>query len=290
MPNAEDIWRVSIKDKEYPESLKAIPNPPAILYYRGSFITHGERLFGIVGTRRPSDYGRQAALYMAGALADAGFAIVSGMAPGIDTWAHKACVEKGGRTIAVMGTGVDSASIYPRDNLQLSQEIIARGGCLVSELPPGTHGSAITFPHRNRIISGLSEGVLVVEAKEKSGSLITANYARLQGKKLFALPGQIFSANAAGPHQLIQQGAMLAQSPDDIFAALDAAPPKAQKTLIAENSEEAMIIQSLKEGPADIDKIIEKTKLDAPAAMRTLALMEISGKIRSLGGSVYAIA
>ncbi len=189
----EDIKEIKIEDKNYPKLLKKFPDAPKVLYYRGNFIQQNESCFGIVGTRRPSPYGQQVTLQIAGELADAGLIIVSGMAPGIDTFAHKICVEKGKRTIAVLGTGLDEKSIYPQSNLALSKKIIETGGCLISELPPRTHGSIYSFPKRNRIISALSLGVLVVEAKDKSGSLITANYAKRQNKKLFAMPGKIYA-------------------------------------------------------------------------------------------------
>ena len=212
------------------------------------------------------------------------------MAPGIDTFAHKAVVEKKKRTIAVLGTGLDEKSIYPQQNLDLSRKIIENGGCLISELPPGSHGSKFTFPKRNRIISALSVGVVVVEAKEKSGSLITARYAKEQRRKLFAVPGPIFSLNSKGPNSLIKAGAILAENANDILKNLQLAPIKKQKELLAENNEEQVILQTLQEGSLYIDTIIEKTKLNASLVSSTLALMEISGKIRNLGGNVYAIA
>src|SRR3989344_2056640 len=180
----DNIQTFNIEDKNYPELLKKISNAPKVLYYRGVLPTNQENCFAIVGTRRPSLYGQQATIEITGQLADANATIVSGMAPGIDTFAHQAVVEKGKRTIAVLGTGLDEKSIYPQQNLDLSRKIIENGGCLISELPPGTHGSKLTFPKRNRIISALSLGTVVIEAKEKSGSLITARYAIAQHKKL----------------------------------------------------------------------------------------------------------
>ena len=285
----KDIKEIKIEDKDYPELLKKIPDAPKILYYRGNFVKNEESCFGIVGTRRASPYGQQATLQITGELADAGLTIVSGMAPGIDTFSHRACVEKRKRTIAVLGTGLDEKSIYPQQNLELSRKIIETGGCLISELPPGTHGSNFTFPKRNRIISGLSLGVLVVEAKEKSGSLITANYAKEHRKKIFAVPGPIFSSNSKGPNKLIRQDAKLVESANDILEELNLAPVKRQKELIAENETEKLILFAIKEEPLYIDKIIEKTKLNASAVASSLALMEISGKIRNLGGNVYGL-
>ena len=221
------------------------------------------------------------------------------MAPGIDTFAHKSCVEKGTRTIAVLGTGLDEKSIYPQQNLNLSRKIIETGGCLISEFSPGTPGYPNNFRQRNRIISALSLGVLVVEAKEKSGSLITAGFAKIQQKKLFAVPGQIFLQNSKGPNKLIKEGATLVESAQDILDVLALSgveglgiiPQKFAKQIFAtENIQENLVLQALKEESLYIDKIIEKTKLNASIVATTLALMEISGKIRSLGGNTYSLS
>ena len=285
----DEVRSINIEDKDYPESLRKIPDAPKILYYRGNFVAQESR-FAVVGTRRPSPYGQQVTLQLAGELADAGLTIISGMAPGIDTFAHKICVEKGQRTIAVLGTGLDEKSIYPQQNIPLSKKIIETGGCLISELPPDSHGSKFTFPRRNRIIAGLSLGVLVVEAKEKSGSLITAQYAKEQKKEIFAVPGSIFSLNSRGPNNLIKNGAHLVESANDILGELGLSPQKIQKEFFAENKEENLILMALTEEPIHIDRMIEKTKLPVNLVATTLALMEISGTIRNLGGNVYAIA
>lgn len=280
---------IRIEDKKYPESLKKIKNPPKVLYYRGDFIKENENCFAIVGTRNPSDYGKEASLKISSELADAGLTIISGMAPGIDTIVHKAVVEKNRRTIAVLGTGLDEKSIYPKENIELSREIIQNGGCLISELPPGTKGSKFTFPKRNRVISGLSLGVLVVEAKEKSGSLITARYAKEQGKKLFAVPGSILSSNSKGPNILIQEGAKILLSTNDILEDLQLSPIMNKLHLPSEDREEQLIISRLQEESLNIDKIIETTGLSPSIVATKLALMEISGTIRNLGGNVYSL-
>jgi len=289
----EEIKQVKITDENYPESLKKIPDAPKVLYYRGNF-TKDENCFAVVGTRRPSDYGQQATLQIAGELADTGLTIVSGMAPGIDTFAHKICVEKGRRTIAVLGTGIDEKSIYPQENLELSRQIIKNGGCLISEFAPGTPGYPNNFRQRNRIISALSLGVLVVEAKEKSGSLITASYAKIQKKKLFAVPGPVYALNSKGPNTLIKEGATLVEIAQDILDVLGMQishkPHDREVYGISENTEESLILQALKEEALYIDKIIEKTNLGAPVVGSTLALMEISGKIRNLGGNTYSLS
>ncbi len=285
-----EIKTVKITDKQYPALLKKITGAPKLLYYRGVLPTNKEKCFAVVGTRRPSDYGQQATLQITKELLDARVIIVSGMAPGIDTFAHQACVERGSRTIAVLGTGLDEKSIYPKTNLELSRQIIKHGGCLISEYPPGTRATKFTFPARNRIVSALSLGVLVIEAKEKSGSLITANLAIQQKKKLFAVPGSIYTLNSKGPNQLIKAGATLVESAQDIFDVLDIDPKKVLlKAPAAENAQEELIFDALQEESLYIDAIIKKTNLSAPIVGSTLALMEISGKIRNLGGNTYSL-
>ena len=272
--------------------MKKIKGAPKDLYYKGTLPGPNDKCLAIIGTRRYSPYGQQVASKISGELADAGLTIVSGLAPGIDTFSHRAVVEKRKRTIAVLGTGLDEKSIYPQTNLDLSKKIVECGGCLISELPEGTPGSKFSFPRRNRIISGLSLAVLVIEAKEKSGSLITADYAVKQNKKLFSIPGQIYSPNSAGPNRLIKNGAKLITSAADVLIELGlqsfaTSPP--QDKFSAENLEEKLIIEALKYEPLHVDKIIEKTKLNASIVATTLALMEISGKIHGLRGNAYSL-
>lgn len=284
-----EIKAIKIDDKEYPARLKEIKDPPKILYYKGILPNNNENLIGIVGTRNPSPYGQQATLKISGELIDSGLVIVSGLAPGIDTLSHKSVIEKNKRTIAVLGTGIDERSIYPKNNLWLANKILECGGCLISELPEGTPGSKFSFPKRNRIISGLSSAILVVEAKEKSGSLITANYAIKQGKILMAIPGQIYSLNSAGTNKLIKNGAKLISNTNDILENLGFDKQKIENNLPASNTEENIIMETLKNEPLHIDKIIEKSKLGASLVATTIALMEISGKIRSLGSNIYSL-
>lgn len=285
----EGIKTISLKDKNYPKLLKEIKNPPKVLYCRGEVLPK-ENCFAIVGTRRCSTYGKEIALEIAGDLAETGLTIVSGLAPGIDTFAHQAAVERGKRTIAVLGTGIDEKSIYPTSNIKLARKILETSGCLISEYPPGTPGSKFTFPQRNRIISGLSLGVLVVEAKEKSGALITAQWAKKQGRKIFAVPGPIRSSNSRGPNKLIKEGAKLVESANDILVELKLPKKAGVKEIIGETKEEQLILDALKEGSLYIDKIIEKTKLPTAIVTSTLAILEIRGKIRNLGANIYAIS
>jgi len=286
----DEIKTINIQDKNYPKLLKEIKDPPEILYVRGEILPD-DSFFAVVGTRMASSYGKQVALEIAGDLAEAGLTIVSGMAPGIDTFCHQATLERKGRTIAVLGTGLDEKSIYPQSNLKLAEKILKTGGALISEYPPGTPGSKFTFPQRNRIISGLSLGVLVVEAKQKSGALITAHHAFSQNRKVFAVPGPIHSSNSKGPHYLIKKGAKLAENANDILRELNLPFPRFHlgKEIKGENEGENLILGVLKEGALDVDKIIEKTNLPASKVASTLAILEIKGKVRNLGGNIYAI-
>lgn len=287
-----DIKTLSINEENYPKRLKEIAEAPKKLYYQGE-LKPDESSFAMVGTRRASAYGKQVALSIAGDLASAGLTIVSGLAPGIDTFCHQAVLENKGRTIAVLGTGIDERSFYPKENLKLARKILASGGCLISEYPPGTPGSKFTFPQRNRIISGLCLGVLVIEAKQKSGALITANYGFSQKRKVFAVPGSIYSLNSKGCHYLIKRGAKLVESANDILKELNL--PQFQclipgiKHLVGENPEENLVLEVLKQGPLDIDKIIEKTGLSASLTASTLTVLEVDNKVRKLGGNTYAL-
>ncbi|HDZ54152.1 MAG TPA: DNA-protecting protein DprA [Candidatus Nealsonbacteria bacterium] len=285
----EEIKEININNKDYPELLKKIKNPPKVLYVKGN-IFPDEPCFAIVGTRRFSSYGKQVALGIAGDLAEAGLIIVSGLAPGIDTFVHQATVERRTQTIAVLGTGIDEKSIYPQSNLRLAQKIIEKGGALISEYRPGTRGTQFTFPQRNRIIAGLSLGVLVVEAKEKSGALITAHYALEQGRKVFAIPGSIYSSNSRGSHNLIKKGAKLIENANDILRELNLPIKKKAKTTTGKTKEENLVLEALREESLYVDKVIEKTKLQASVVSSTLSTLEIKGKIRNLGGSIYAIS
>jgi len=284
--------KITIEDKDYPEQLKKIKNAPKALYFRGK-IRPDEVRFAIVGTRRYSSYGKQVALEIAGNLAESGLTIVSGLAPGIDTFAHTAVVEQGRRTIAVLGTGLDEKSIYPKENIKLARKIVELEGLLISEYPPGTRGTRFSFPQRNRVISGLSKGVLVIEAKQKSGSLITANYAFSQKRKVFAIPGSIYSLNSHGTNFLIKQGAKLVDSANDILEELNLSisvpPATSNATDGTQTLEENLVLDTIKEESLHLDKIIEKTKLNPAIAASTLTILELRNKVRNLGGNIYAL-
>lgn len=285
----EEIKTVTIQDENYPPLLKKIENPPKTLYFRGN-LPKEEICFAVIGTRKSSNYGKEIAWQMTKDLAENGLIIVSGFAPGIDTIAHKAVVEIKKRTIAVLGTGLDEKVIYPKSNLKLMEKILENGGCLISELPPKTPGAKYTFPQRNRIISGLSLGVLVVEAREKSGAIITAEYAFSQKRKVFAIPGSIFSQTSRGCHYLLKKGAKLVESTEDILRELGIEKKVKEKLIEGESIEESLILEVLKEGASDTEKIIETTKLPAAKVASTLAILEIKGKVKNLGGNIYAIS
>lgn len=286
-----DVNKIKIveeKDDNYPDALKIIPDRPKTLYVRGE-IKKDEKCFAIVGTRRCSDYGKEIAFSIAQGLSQAGLTIVSGMARGIDTFAHKGALSNQGRTIAVLGTGLDEKTIYPQENIKLSKEILENHGCLISEYPVGSPGLRGNFPRRNRIISGLSLGVLVVEAKYKSGALITAKLAKKQEKMLFAIPGSIHALNSKGPHLLIKKGAKLVETANDILEELGLFKKTKKGTIQGKTLEQRLILDVLKQGGLHIDKVTEKTKLLPRTISIALSIMEAEGKIKNLGNNVYII-
>ncbi|MCM8789491.1 MAG: DNA-processing protein DprA [Candidatus Omnitrophica bacterium] len=209
---------ITLEDSDYPENLKNIPGAPIVLYVKGSFIIQDNFGFSIVGSRRASLYGLNAAEKFASELSQKGFTIISGMARGIDTYAHKGALKAGGRTVAVMGSGFNH--IYPQENIDLAEEI-SKNGAVISEFPINAEPLPQNFPRRNRIISGLSLGVIVVEAARNSGALITADFALEQGRDVFALPGKIDSNLSFGTNGLIKQGAKLVSCVDDILEELN---------------------------------------------------------------------
>jgi DNA processing protein len=275
---------------DYPDLLKAIPNPPPVLYARGKLLARDSWALGVVGTRRASVYGREATRALVSGLAASGVTIVSGLAYGIDTHAHRAALDAGGRTIAVLGSGVDI--IYPAQNRELAERII-ESGALVSEYPLGTRPEGGNFPPRNRIISGLSLGVLVVEGTTRSGAMITADYAAEQGREVFAVPGNILNRASSGPNQLIQQGAKLVTTIGDILEELNltmAAEHAEAREVIPDNEAEAMLLKHLSTEPIHVDELGRAAGLPMSEVASTLTLMELKGKVRQIGGMNYVIA
>jgi len=284
---------VTFTSTDYPKSLFEIPDPPPFLYVRGELRCH-ETAVAIVGSRRATAYGLQTTARLAESLAAHGVTVISGMARGVDTAAHKGALAANGRTIGVLGCGIDQ--VYPPENRKLFQEMAERGG-LVSEFPLGTLPLAENFPRRNRIISGLSRGVLVVEAAEKSGSLITAQYALEQGRDVFAVPGNISFATSRGSNRLIKQGAKLVDCVEDILEELPgfAEMPESAGLQPAVRSfsltpKEAAIYEVLARSPLHIDDIIAQTELTAAEVSSMLLHLELKGAITPLPGTHYSIS
>jgi DNA processing protein len=278
---------------DYPKSLFEIADPPPFLYVRGELRSR-EPAIAIVGSRRATTYGLLTTGRLAEALGRHGVTVVSGMARGVDTAAHKGALTAGGRTTGVLGCGIDK--VYPPENRTLFAEM-AEKGCLVSEFPLGTLPLAENFPRRNRIISGLSQGVLVVEATENSGSLITAQYALEHGRDVFAVPGNISFATSRGTNRLIKQGAKLVDCVEDILEELpgfctaatgipDGPPPRA----FALTPKEAAVYELLARSPLHIDDIINQTELTAAEVSSMLLHLELKGAVTPLPGTHYAIA
>lgn len=284
----EKIDIITVLDKAYPELLRHIPHPPFILYVRGSHDVWQNNCFGVVGTRALSDYGRRSTPHIVLDLAKS-FVIVSGLAAGIDTLAHKAALDSGGKTIAVLGCGIDDNTIFPRQNLTLAQKIIKNGGAVMSEYAIGTHGTAFTFPQRNRIVSGLSRGVLVVEADIKSGAMITAKCAMEQNRDVFAIPGGIFSKMSEGTNFIIKKGAKLVTCAEDILEDYDIYLEKTEKIIRANNELEEKILTVLTGDPMTTDDIIRKTGLGIAQTNATLMMMEINRKIKNLGNGKFVL-
>jgi DNA processing protein len=285
----EDINTIDINNPLYPQLLKEIIDPPRVLYYKGNLDFNGAPIIAVVGTRRCSDYGKQATIEIVSKLAQAGFAIVSGMAKGIDTIVHQTALDYNSKTIAVLGTGIDDKSIYPQENLGLSKKIIENNGAIISEYPPSTTGYKSNFPERNKIISGISQAVLVIEAKEKSGALITARHATRQKKMVFALPGSIYSLNSQGCNCLIKNGAKLIEKAEDIFKEFGLSPKIINRKIANTTIEEKIILDILKNQALHINKIIELTKLSSAKANSSLINLEMTGIIKNLGNNTFII-
>lgn len=282
------IRKITIQDKAYPKLLKEIYDPPKELYILGKLKAEENYPLAVVGTRKISNYGKQVTIDLVRNLAKAGLTIISGLALGVDGLAHQSCLDVNGRTIAVLGSGLNQ--IYPSIHKKLAEKIIQSGGAIISEYPPDTRPEKWTFPMRNRIIAGLSLGVLVIEAPEISGALITARCALDFGREVFAVPGNIYSQNSVGTNQLIKLGAKPVTKAEDILDALNLELALEQKREIKPASkEEKIILEILAAGPVHIDEIIKKTKLDSPIVSSTLTMMEITGKVRHIGNGNYTI-
>jgi len=281
---------LTLEDEDYPANLLKINNPPSILYVKGKIKEADQFAVAVVGSRIPSEYGRQAASLISRGLASEGITIVSGMARGIDSISHREALRAGGRTIAVLGSGIDV--IYPPENKGLFHEIILNGA-VISELPVSTLPNGINFPNRNRIISGLSLGVVIVEAGEKSGSLITANYATNQHRKVFAIPGQIDSMGSRGTNKLIRNGTRLIEDAYDVIEVIspnymDGKVVRRDTTKEWNLSENAkLILTTLKEGPLHIDTVATRSRLNINEVSSILLNLELDGLIKHLPGKIF---
>jgi len=283
-----DARAITWNDTEYPPRLKEIYDKPPLLYLRGELLPEDERSVAVVGTRRPTAYGREVAYQLSYELAQVGVTVVSGMARGIDAIAHRAALEAGQRTIAVMGSGIDV--MYPREHGSLAAEI-ARNGALVSEHPLGSRPDAQNFPRRNRIISGMTLGTVVVEGAEGSGALITARHALEQNREVFAVPGNIFSPGSRGTNRLIRDsGAKLVSDCKDILEELNLSFVGEQiemTALFPADEGEAEILRYVTYDPVHIDEIVRSSALAISTVSGALAMMELKGLIRQVGGMNY---
>ena len=277
-------------DGEYPDPLKAIHDPPLALYVRGTLEHRDQHGVAVVGMRRPTHYGRRCAEQLASQLASAGFTVTSGLAAGIDTAAHEGCLKAHGRTVAVLGGALDH--VYPKSNIGLADRI-SETGAVISEFPFGRAPDKTTFPMRNRIVSGISRGVLVVEAGAKSGALITARMAIEQGRAVFAMPGRVDSSSSRGPHALLKGGARLVETVEDILAEFEFLLPRIGKDAVAAplpqpelSDDERTLVTLLEDGPEDTDSLIRRAGLPPSTVGALLIGLEMKRMIRMLPGHI----
>jgi len=285
----KDIKVLTLLDDDYPRLLREIDQSPPVIYVKGTLTPADEFAIAIVETRRVSEYGQQitrdASIYLAGH----GLTIVSGLARGVDGIAHRHALEAGGRTIAVLGSGVDV--IYPPEHRKLA-EAISENGAVISDYPLGTQPEGVNFPPRNRIISGLSLGTIVVEAGDKSGALITADFALEQGRDVFAVPGNVLSPASRGTNRLIQNGAYAMVSPQDVLDVLNLSELESIKTarqVLPADKTEARILQVMNFEPMHIDEICNEVSLPVDKVSAALTMMELKGLVQHVGAMRYAV-
>ena len=283
-----DVRAITWHDPEYSPRLKEIYDLPPVLYVRGQLSAEDERSVAVVGTRKPTAYGRESAYQLSYEMARAGVTIVSGLARGIDSIAHRAALEASQRTLAVLGSGVDV--IYPREHTQLAAEIV-QNGALISEPPLGTRPNAQNFPRRNRIMSGMTLGTVIVEAGEGSGALLTANHALEQNREVFAVPGNIFSPSSLGTNRLIRDSAAkLVFDYTDVLEELNLSSVGRQiemTALFPQDESESKVLSYVTYDPIHIDEIIRSSGLNISMVSSTLAMMELKGLVRQVGGMNY---
>lgn len=282
---SREIAFVTADEPDFPQELREIAQPPFALYIKGRLPPGEMPGLAVVGTRKATAYGREAARKIIHDLADyANICIVSGLAQGIDTAAHRAALDAGLSTVGILGSGMDRESFFPPENWGLAEEIIAGRGAVISEYPPGTPALPHHFPARNRIIAGLTRGVLVVEAPEKSGVNHTVRFALEQGREVFAVPGPVFSPNTGGVHRLIQDGAKLVTQAGDILDELNL-PRRAQTgstAALLTDGTERTILELLRE-PRSVDELKQETAISTPEIITCLSLLELKGFIRPMG-------
>lgn len=280
-----EIRTIYKKDAVYPRLLKETADPPEQLFVRGE-IPFGLPVLAIVGSRKPTRYGMEVTEKLVRELVThAEFCIVSGLAVGIDAVAHKTAMICGMKTVGVLGSGMDRASFFPLENWGLSEKIIETGGAVISEYPEGTPAMAHRFPERNRIIAGLSQGVVVIEAKERSGALITARLAVEENREVFAVPGSIFSLYSTGPNRLIQRGAKLITSAEDILDELNIPVKKVDAAKELEGNEK--ILWELLAEETGVDELVEKSGFGAKDALTLLSMLELKRCVKKVGGDVW---
>jgi DNA processing protein len=275
------------EDEDYPKRLLEIDQPPPVLYVRGSLLPEDDWSVAVVGTRRITGYGRQVAEEITAFLAHNGVTVVSGLARGVDSVAHKSAIDAGGRTIAVLGSGVDL--VYPPEHRRLAEAVIQHGA-LVSDYAPGTPPESVNFPPRNRIISGLSRAVVIVEAGDRSGALITANFAAEQGREVFAVPGNINAPQSKGSNRLIQQGANPLLEPQEIIEMLDLSQVvehRSARAALPPDPTEARLLKLIKQEPVHVDELCHLSELPVDTVSATLVMMELKGMVRHMGGMNY---
>jgi DNA processing protein len=289
----ERLYRAGVKlvswhHPDYPPRLKEIPDPPPVLYFKGQISPNDERSIAIVGTRSPTAYGREAAAILSADLARNSVTIVSGLARGIDSIAHRAALDSQGRTIAVVANGLDI--VYPREHTTLCQQV-QENGAVISEYPLGVRPDARNFPRRNRMISGVSLGTLVIEAGENSGALWTVHHALEQDREVFCVPGSIFSPVSRGTNSLIQQGAKLVSGYRDVLEELNLSvvTHQIEMRLVQqpEDDNEASLLHHLDDEPLHIDDILRRTSLPITVVSSLLTMMELKGMVKQVGCMHY---
>lgn len=278
---------LTLHSEDYPETLKQIQGPPACLFVKGDIREHDRFAVAIVGTRRASAYGKAMAEKIAGELALMKLTIISGLARGIDGIAHQAALRSQGRTFAILGSGIDQ--IYPSEHRKLA-EAICKNGAVISEYPPGTAPEGHHFPARNRIIAGLAMGVIVIEAPDRSGALITADFAAEQGKDVFALPGDANRKTSRGTNRLIQDGAHPLLAAEDVMDVLNLFPMEmgeVEQTEMPDDKIQVAMLELLKDEPAHIDSLYQRSGFPIQEIQAALSMLELQGAIKPLGGMQY---